>query len=138
MLNNKPVFQVGPLDQGWWPDGLLHRADRRGDEVRHRGDQEARLQHDPQAHQGRAGAVVLPCDKLGLLVWQDMPSGGMPIARQRIRPNAKDDAKFTEARRSSSATELKAMIDHLRNHPVHRHVGAVQRGLGPVRHRTTS
>ena len=23
LLNNKPVFQVGPLDQGWWPDGLL-------------------------------------------------------------------------------------------------------------------
>ena len=21
-LNNKPVFQYGPLDQGWWPDGL--------------------------------------------------------------------------------------------------------------------
>ena len=23
MLNNKPLFQIGPLDQGWWPDGLL-------------------------------------------------------------------------------------------------------------------
>ena len=22
MLNNKFVFQYGPLDQGWWPDGL--------------------------------------------------------------------------------------------------------------------
>ena len=22
MLNNKPYFQLGPLDQGWWPDGL--------------------------------------------------------------------------------------------------------------------
>jgi beta-galactosidase/beta-glucuronidase len=21
-LNNKPYFQFGPLDQGWWPDGL--------------------------------------------------------------------------------------------------------------------
>ena len=23
LLNNKPLFQLGPLDQGWWPDGLL-------------------------------------------------------------------------------------------------------------------
>ena len=23
LLNNKPLFQIGPLDQGWWPDGLL-------------------------------------------------------------------------------------------------------------------
>ncbi len=23
LLNGKPLFQVGPLDQGWWPDGLL-------------------------------------------------------------------------------------------------------------------
>ena len=23
ILNNKPLFQIGPLDQGWWPDGLL-------------------------------------------------------------------------------------------------------------------
>ena len=22
MLNNRPLFQFGPLDQGWWPDGL--------------------------------------------------------------------------------------------------------------------
>ena len=22
-LNNQPIFQYGPLDQGWWPDGLL-------------------------------------------------------------------------------------------------------------------
>jgi len=21
-LNNEPLFQFGPLDQGWWPDGL--------------------------------------------------------------------------------------------------------------------
>jgi beta-galactosidase/beta-glucuronidase len=23
LLNGKPLFQIGPLDQGWWPDGLL-------------------------------------------------------------------------------------------------------------------
>ena len=60
MLNDKPLFQVGPLDQGWWPDGLYTAADRRGAEVRPRGDQEARLQHAPQARQGRAGPLVLP------------------------------------------------------------------------------
>ena len=61
-------------------------------------------------------------DKLGLLVWQDMPS---TVA-----------ARHTPARRSAQQfeRELKAMIDGRRNHPVHRDVGAVQRRLGPVRH----
>ncbi len=60
MLNNKFLFQYGPLDQGFWPDGLYTAPDRRGPEVRHRGHQAARLQHGPQARQGRAGPLVLP------------------------------------------------------------------------------
>jgi hypothetical protein len=57
------------------------------------------------------------CDKLGLLVWQDMPSGGMPSRRQFIRPDAREDAAFTDAEKQQFRTELKAMIDHLRFFP---------------------
>ena len=37
-LNDKPLFQFGPLDQGWWPDGLYTAPDRRGAALRHRDD----------------------------------------------------------------------------------------------------
>ncbi len=58
-------------------------------------------------------------DSLGMLVWQDMPSGdnNTPAARTAVRRRAAaDDRRATQP-------------------PVHRDVGAVQRGLGPARHR---
>ncbi len=74
-LNNEVLFQYGPLDQGWWPDGLYTAAT---DEA---------LKYDIEVLK-RLGCNMLRkhvkvepdrlyywCDKLGLLVWQDMPSG---------------------------------------------------------------
>jgi hypothetical protein len=117
MLNNRPLFQIGPLDQGWWPDGLLTPP---SDEA---------MKYDLEVlkklgmNMLRKHIKVEParyyyhCDKLGLLVWQDMPSGGMPSRKQFIRPNATEDAVFTDAEKKQFRTELKAMIDHLRFFP---------------------
>ena len=74
-LNNKAYFQFGPLDQGWWPDGLYTAP---SDEA---------LKYDIQKTKDfgfnmiRKHVKVEParwythCDQLGILVWQDMPSG---------------------------------------------------------------
>jgi len=74
-LNNKDIFMMGPLDQGWWPDGLYTAPT---DEA---------LLFDIQRTKDlgfntiRKHVKVEPdrwyyyCDKLGMLVWQDMPSG---------------------------------------------------------------
>ncbi|MDR0505871.1 MAG: beta-galactosidase [Dysgonamonadaceae bacterium] len=74
-LNNKDLFQFGPLDQGWWPDGLYTAPT---DEA---------LKYDIQKTKDfgfnmiRKHVKVEParwyshCDRLGILVWQDMPSG---------------------------------------------------------------
>ena len=117
MLNGKPVFQIGPLDQGWWPDGLLTPPS------------DAAMKYDLEVlkklgfNMLRKHIKVEParlyhhCDKLGLLVWQDMPSGGVPSRGQLIPPNAKEDAKFTAIEKKQFRTELKAMIDHLRFFP---------------------
>lgn len=117
MLNNKPLFQIGPLDQGWWPDGLLTPP---SDEA---------MKYDLEVlkklgfNMLRKHIKVEPsryyyhCDKLGLLVWQDMPSGGMPSRGQLISPNAKDDAKFTAEEDKQFRAELKAMIDNRRFFP---------------------
>ena len=74
-LNNKDYFQFGPLDQGWWPDGLYTAPT---DEA---------LLFDIQKTKEfgfnmiRKHVKVEParwyyhCDREGILVWQDMPSG---------------------------------------------------------------
>lgn len=76
MLNNEPIFMFGPLDQGWWCDGLYTAP---CDEA---------LKYDIQKTKDfgfnmiRKHVKVEParwyywCDRLGIIVWQDMPSGG--------------------------------------------------------------
>ena len=73
-LNGEALFQFGPLDQGWWPDGLYTAPT---DEA---------LKYDIQKTKDfgynmiRKHIKVEPdrwfyyCDQLGMLVWQDMPS----------------------------------------------------------------
>jgi hypothetical protein len=117
MLNNKPLFQVGPLDQGWWPDGLLTPP---SDEAM---AYDVKVLKQLGLNMLRKHIKVEParfyyhCDRLGLLVWQDMPAGGSPARGQHIRPNARDDASFTDDEKKQFRSELKAMIDHLRFFP---------------------
>jgi beta-galactosidase/beta-glucuronidase len=74
-LNNKDYFQFGPLDQGWWPDGLYTAP---SDEALRYDIQKTR---DFGFNMIRKHVKVEParwythCDRLGILVWQDMPSG---------------------------------------------------------------
>ncbi|WP_020531981.1 glycoside hydrolase family 2 protein [Flexithrix dorotheae] len=75
MLNNEFLFQYGPLDQGWWPDGLYTAPT----------DEALLFDIEKTKEMGfnmiRKHVKVEParwynyCDKLGMLVWQDMPSG---------------------------------------------------------------
>ncbi|MCF1751073.1 glycoside hydrolase family 2 protein [Mariniradius sediminis] len=76
-LNDKPLFQYGPLDQGWWPDGLYTAPT----------DEALAFDIIKTKEMGfnmiRKHVKVEParwyyhCDRLGILVWQDMPSGDM-------------------------------------------------------------
>lgn len=74
-LNNKPVFQYGPLDQGYWPDGI-YTAPTEEALV-----SDIELMKKSGFNMVRKHVKIEPlrwyyqCDKLGLLVWQDMPSG---------------------------------------------------------------
>jgi hypothetical protein len=110
-LNGRPIFQVGPLDQGFWPDGIYTAPT---DEA---------LRYDVEVtkqlgfNMTRKHVKVEPdrwyywCDRLGLLVWQDMPSGD-----KSINPNQPDIVRTPESARQYD-TELKAMIDGLQGHP---------------------
>ncbi|MGE5191945.1 MAG: sugar-binding domain-containing protein, partial [Deltaproteobacteria bacterium] len=112
MLNNKPVFQFGPLDQGFWPDGLYTAPT------------DAALKFDIEMtkkfgfNMARKHVKVEParwyywCDKLGLLVWQDMPSS----ADGHIAPG-KGEGTRPPATVENFERELKALIDTHRNSP---------------------
>ncbi|MBN2270731.1 MAG: beta galactosidase jelly roll domain-containing protein, partial [Sedimentisphaerales bacterium] len=110
-LNNEVLFQYGPLDQGWWPDGLYTAPT---DEA---------LKYDIEVLK-RLGCNMLRkhvkiepdrlyywCDKLGLMVWQDMPSGDKYIGG--------NDPDITRTPESAAQfeTELKAMIAAFYSHP---------------------
>lgn len=102
MLNNEPLFQFGPLDQGWWPDGLYTPPTDEAIKydivmTKKFGMNTARkhVKYEP-------ARWYYWCDRLGLLVWQDMPSG---------------DAQRSAESKANYRRELKAMIDTLHNFP---------------------
>ncbi len=100
-LNNKFVFQAGVLDQGFWPDGLYTAPS------------DAALRNDIEVMRELGFNLVRKyvkaepdrwyywCDKLGLLVWQDMPCA---------------NAMSSEARYQFES-ELQQMVYNLGNHP---------------------
>jgi len=103
MLNNRPYFQMGTLDQGFWPDGLYAPPS------------DAAMRYDVEMTKKlgfnmiRKHVKVEPdrwyydCDKLGLLVWQDMPGAYLG--------NRSSTAK------KQFETELRQMIVTHRDHP---------------------
>ena len=74
-LNNKPLFQFGPLDQGWWPDGLYTAPSYEALIY------DVDMTKDWGFNMIRKHIKVEPavwytyCDRKGIIVWQDMPSG---------------------------------------------------------------
>ena len=111
LLNGKSLFQFGPLDQGWWPDGLYTAPT----------DEALRYDLEMTKRLGfnmiRKHVKVEParwyyhCDRLGLLVWQDMPNGDGHIGRD------KPDLVRTPESAENYRREYRAMIDSLHNHP---------------------
>lgn len=114
LLNNQPLFQYGPLDQGWWPDGLLTPP---SDEAM-RYDLEVikslgmnMLRKHIKVEPSR---LYFHCDQIGLLVWQDMPSSMQKGRKHFVQPNQADDAEYTPEEKQQFRAELKEMLDHLR------------------------
>jgi hypothetical protein len=110
-LNNKPLFQFGPLDQGWWPDGLYtaptDKALRYDIEVIKKLGCNMVRKH-VKVEQDR---FYYWCDKLGLMIWQDMPNGDMFIGENE------PDLKRSEDSARQFELELTQIIESLRNHP---------------------
>ena len=131
-FNNKPYFFNGVLDQGYWPDGLLTPP---SDEA---------LQYDIlklkelgyntiRKHiKVESDRFYYHCDRLGMMVWQDMPNGGgdynmifvtyLPNVSEYAARNIKDHhyswfKRTDEAGRAQYYEDLRGMVEQLYNHP---------------------
>ena len=79
-LNGSPIFLRGVLDQGYWPDGLMTPPSERAlasDICAARGLGFNLLRMHLKVESARFYAL---CDRMGMLVWQDMVSGGGPLS----------------------------------------------------------
>lgn len=105
-LNNKPIYMMGPLDQGFWPDGIYTAPT----------DEALRFDIEAEKALGfnmvRKHIKVEPqrwyywADKLGIMVWQDMPS-----------PNSYDPPTGMAIEKEQFDVELTRMINTHLNSP---------------------
>ncbi len=100
-LNKQPLFQIGVLDQGFWPDGLYTAPT---DEALR---SDLNFIKSAGFNMARKHVKIEPdrwyywCDRLGILVWQDMPSGN----------------NSTPESQREFESELNHMVKDLCNHP---------------------
>lgn len=101
MLNNEYVFQFGPLDQGYWPDGLYTIPTEQAmiDELQTIKD----LGFNMVRKHGKVEPArwYYHCDRMGLLVWQDMVS---PASSENVN-------------KSQFEVELRAMLKEFQPFP---------------------
>ncbi|WP_348822874.1 glycoside hydrolase family 2 protein [Flavobacterium aestuarii] len=116
-LNNKDVFQFGPLDQGWWPDGLYTAPT----------DEALKYDLVKTKELGfnmiRKHVKVEParwytyCDRMGFLVWQDMPSGDEGPIWQMHKYFEGNELKRTAQSEATYRKEWKEIMDELYSYP---------------------
>jgi hypothetical protein len=114
-LNGTPVFQHGPLDQGWWPDGLLTPPSDAAMVWELEWLKQAGFNMLRKHIKVEPDRYYYHCDRLGLLIWQDMPSG----FRRALRNDRGDDGEplRLSTSREQHELELRRMIARLYNHP---------------------
>jgi beta-galactosidase/beta-glucuronidase len=119
LLNNQFLFQFGPLDQGWWPDGLYTPPTEEAmkfdiDELKKMGFNMIRKHIKVES-----ARYYNYCDKVGMLLWQDMPSGDLGNG---WNPNPGTINNESEKDRTAESEgyykkEWNAIMDALHNFP---------------------
>ncbi|WP_294081580.1 glycoside hydrolase family 2 protein [Proteiniphilum sp. UBA5384] len=116
-LNNKDLFHFGPLDQGWWPDGLYTAPTDEALEYDVVKTKELGFNMIRKHVKVEPARWYTHCDRHGIIVWQDMPNGDRGPewqmhryfdGNERIR-SAESEANFRK--------EWKEIMDYLYSYP---------------------
>ena len=116
-LNNKDLFQFGPLDQGWWPDGLYTAP---SDEAL---EYDVIKTKDLGFNMIRKHVKVEParwythCDRHGIIVWQDMPNGDRGPGWQMHNYYNGNEAVRSAESEANFRQEWKEIMDFLYSYP---------------------
>src|SRR5699024_1532646 len=111
LLNGEPLFHYGLLDQGFWPDGIYTAPT--DDALKY----DIQVTKDLGFNMIRKHVKVEPnrwyywADKIGILVWQDMPNGD-----RHIGPDDEDIHRTAQSA-INFKNEMSDMIKQLYNHP---------------------
>ncbi len=115
-LNDKVLFHWGPLDQGWWPDGLLTPPSDEAmlfdiEYLKAAGFNMIRkhIKVEPRRY-------YYHCDRVGMMVWQDQVAAGHNPKWTRL-DNDPVDANWPDEAHDQFMNELEQMIDELESHP---------------------
>jgi beta-galactosidase/beta-glucuronidase len=125
LLNNKPLFQYGTLDQGWWPDGLHTPPSDEALEFDIIKTKEMGFNMIRKHIKVEPARWYYHCDKIGILVWQDMPSGMVSIPadgagrpkRPQIIPKKGVDLNMRSETATQYELEMRRMIEQHFNAP---------------------
>lgn len=116
-LNNQACFQFGPLDQGWWPDGLYTAPTDDALVYDIKKTKEWGFNMIRKHVKVEPARWYTHCDRLGMLVWQDMPNGGdSPRWIQYSYFDGKEKNRSLESE-ANYRKEWKEIMDYLMPYP---------------------
>ena len=118
LLNGEPLFQYGPLDQGWWPDGLYTAPTDEAlafDIIKTKEFGFNMIRKHVKVEPAR---WYYHCDRLGMLVWQDMPSTAFGDNKWGNHDyDTGTDSKITQEGKDNYYNEWKEIINDFKIFP---------------------
>ena len=114
-LNNNKIFNMGVLDQGYWPDGLYTPPSEEAmiydiNKLKELGFNAIRKHVKIEPYR-----YYYYCDKIGMLIWQDMPSGDRQENKwEHHQLNAGDDVKRSDESKNNYYQEWSEIINNLK------------------------
>jgi beta-galactosidase/beta-glucuronidase len=116
-LNNRDLFHFGPLDQGWWPDGLYTAPTDEALEYDVLKTKELGYNMIRKHVKVEPARWYTHCDRHGMIVWQDMPNGDRGSEWQMHRYFDSVERKRSAESEANFRKEWKEIMDYLYSYP---------------------
>lgn len=131
-LNNEPFFFNGLLDQGYWPESLMTAPSDEALKYDILKTKELGFNTIRKHVKVESERFYYHCDKIGMIVWQDMPNGGedikkwfamyLPNISDKLSRKIKDSYYSLFGRRDKEGRkqytkDLEGMVELLYNYP---------------------